>query len=118
MTKITTLCATMMGLQFVTMASGQSREITAPAQQAPMAIVNTTLHNPPVNHDGSDEVIIEDAWILFDEGRITGIGSGPLENLDGYEVFDASGLHVYPGLIAGPTQLGLLETEQVRATDD
>lgn len=118
MTKITTLCATIMGFQFVTMASGQSREITAPAQKKPMAIVNTTLHNPPVDHDGSDEVIIEDAWILFDKGRITGIGSGPLENLDGYEVFDASGLHVYPGLIAGPTQLGLLETEQVRATDD
>ncbi|HAW96395.1 MAG TPA: hypothetical protein DCX60_08975 [Phycisphaerales bacterium] len=118
MTRITTLCATMMGLQTITAVHAQSREITPPDQRTPMAIVNTTLHNPPVNHDGSDEVVIENAWILFEEGRITGVGSGPLEDLDGYEVFDAAGLHVYPGLIAGPTQLGLLETEQVRATDD
>lgn len=118
MTRITALCATMMGLQAITTVHAQSREITPPDQRTPMAIVNTTLHNPPVNHDGADEVIIENAWILFDEGRITGVGSGPLDDLDGYEVIDASGLHVYPGLIAGPTQLGLLETEQVRATDD
>jgi imidazolonepropionase-like amidohydrolase len=118
MKTITTLIVSTIGFQLATTAAAQSREITAPAQKGPMAIVNTTLHNPPSEHDGADEIIIEDAWILFDEGRITGIGSGTLEDLDGYDVFDASGLHVYPGLIAGPTQLGLLETEQVRATDD
>jgi imidazolonepropionase-like amidohydrolase len=118
MTKITTLLATTIAFQLVATATAQSREITAPAQKKPMAIVNTTLHNPPTQHDGADEIIIENAWILFDEGTITGIGSGELEDLDGYDVFDASGLHVYPGLIAGPTQLGLVETEQVRATDD
>lgn len=118
LTKKTTLCATVIGLQLASSAAGQSREVTAPAQQGPIAIVNTTLHNPPADHAGSDEVILEDAWILFEDGRITGMGSGAPEDLDGYDVFDASGLHVYPGLIAGPTQLGLVETEQVRATDD
>ena len=98
MTRITTLCATMMGLQTITAVHAQSREITPPDQQAPMAIVNTTLHNPPVNQDGSDEVVIENAWILFEEGRITGVGSGPIEDLDGYEVFDAAGqLRGFPG---------------------
>ena len=44
------------------------RAASAPAQKKPMAIVNTTLHNPPTQHDGADEIIIENAWILFDEG--------------------------------------------------
>ena len=84
----------------------------------PTAIVNTTLQNPPAEREGADERILEDAWVLFEGGRIVGIGTGEPELPEGCEVLDGAGLHVYPGLIAGPTELGLIETEQVRATDD
>lgn len=96
----------------------QSRQVPAPRQDVPIAIINATLHNPPSEVDGSEEILIEDAYVLFDEGRILAIGSGRPENLEGYEILDADGLHVYPGLVSGPSQLGLVETLQVRATDD
>ncbi|MEC8558908.1 MAG: amidohydrolase family protein [Planctomycetota bacterium] len=96
----------------------QSRQVPAGRQSAPTVIVNGTLHNPPPERSGRDEVVVEDAWIMFEDGRITQVGTGEMEIPDGCEVLDAEGLHIYPGLIAGPTQLGLIETEQVRATDD
>lgn len=98
--------------------SAQSRQVPAAQQTVPTAIVNTTLHNPPAEREGADEVVLEDAWILFDEGKIVATGTGSPELPENCEVFDGRGLHVYPGMIAGPTQLGLIETEQVRATDD
>ncbi len=101
-----------------TVAHAQSRQVPAPKQERPVAIVHVTVHNPPTTIDGRDEIVIEDGYVLFEGGRITGMGSGDPGELDGYDVLDAAGLHVYPGLIAGPTQLGLVETLQVEATDD
>jgi hypothetical protein len=99
-------------------AQAQSRQVPAPQQKRPVAIVHATVHNPPTAIDGRDEIIWKDGYVLFEDGRITGAGSGDPGDLDGYDVLDAAGLHVYPGLIAGPTQLGLVETLQVEATDD
>ena len=96
----------------------QSRQFPAPRQSRPIAIINATVHNPPAEIDGTDEVVLENGFVLFDEGRILTTGSGDPGNLDGYDVLDAEGLHVYPGLISGPSQIGLVETLQVRATDD
>ena len=101
-----------------TTVQAQSRQYPAPRQSRPIAILGATLHNPPAEVDGTDEVVTENAYILFDEGRILATGSGDPGNLEGYETLDAEGLHVFPGLIAGPTQIGLIETMQVRATDD
>ncbi len=79
-------------------------------QTTPIAIVGATIH--PVDGDP-----IVDGTIVFNRGRITGIGSGiPVPN--NCEVIDASGKHVYPGLIASATSLGLIEIDSVRATND
>ena len=99
-------------------AQAQSRQVPAPQQTRPVAIVHATVHNPPAAVDGSEEVVWEDGYVLFANGRIVDAGSGDPGDLDGYDVLDAAGLHVYPGLVAGPTQLGLVETLQVEATDD
>ena len=115
--RLTTL-ATLAALATCMNASAQSRQIPAPEQARPIAILNATVHNPPAEVDGVDELLIENGHVLFVDGRITSIGSGTPEDLEGYEILDASGLHVYPGLVAGPTQLGLIETMQVDATDD
>ena len=96
----------------------QSRQVPAAQQSSPTAIVNTTLHNPPAEREGADEVILENAWVLFENGKVVETGTGEPELPEGCDVVDGSGLHVYPGMIAGPTELGLIETEQVRATDD
>jgi hypothetical protein len=96
----------------------QSRQVPAARQDRPIAIINAVLHNPPPEIDGTEEILVENAFVLFDEGRILMTGSGDPGNLDGYDVLNAEGLHLYPGLITGPSQLGLVETLQVRATDD
>lgn len=113
-----TLVTTTVALTLCTTTFGQSRQVPAPEQSRPMAIVGATVHNPPAEIDGTDVVVIEDGYVLFRDGVVTRVGSGDPGDLTGYEVMDASGLHVYPGLIAGPSQLGLVETLQVDATDD
>ena len=87
-----------------------SDPIPGPLQNGTIAIVGATIH--PV-----DGPIIEDGIIVFSRGRITGIGRGiPLPN--NCEVIQAHGKHVYPGLIASATSLGLIEISSVRATND
>lgn len=90
----------------------------APAnkQTQPVAIVNGTLHV------GNGD-IIEEALVYFDKGQI--IYAGPLDEnnrlkyvLPGVKVIDAKGKHIYPGLIAIDTYLGLNEIDAVRATRD
>lgn len=55
--------------------------------------------------------------LLFENGQIIAIGTDiPLP--PNTAVIDISGQHVYPGLIALDTTLGLIEIEAVRATDD
>ena len=99
-------------------ADAQSRQVPAPSQDRPVAIMHATVHNPPASLDGEDEVVLEDGYVLFEKGRITEIGVGTPEDLERFDVLDAQGLHVYTGLVAGPSQLGLVETMQVEATDD
>lgn len=55
--------------------------------------------------------------LLFENGQIIAIGTNiPLP--PNTQVIDIQGQHVYPGLIALDTTLGLVEIEAVRATDD
>ncbi|MDE0961033.1 MAG: amidohydrolase family protein [Planctomycetota bacterium] len=87
-----------------------SDPIPGPMQIGTIAIVGATLH--PV--EGTP---IEDGTIIFSRGLITAIGSGiPVPN--NCQVIEAHGKHVYPGLIASATSLGLIEISSVRATND
>ncbi len=82
-----------------------------PVQTAPVAIENATIH--PVSGDP-----IEGGFLTFAEGKITGIGKGPAPRAAGGTVVDASGKHVYPGLVGANTLTGLMEVGAARATID
>lgn len=85
----------------------------ADEQKKPIAIMNATAHL------GNGQVI-ENSIITFDKGKITIVADARLVRVDltTYEVIDASGKHVYPGLILPNSALGLVEVEAVRATRD
>lgn len=61
--------------------------------------------------------VLTDQDLLMEGGKIIAIGSN-LELPANTQVMDLSGKHVYPGLIALDTTLGLIELSAVRATDD
>ncbi len=99
----------------ISAASAQDLTHKAPAQKGPIAIVGATIH--PVS--GPE---IPDGLIMFDGGRITVIADAKQRSamrLSGdVKMIDAAGKHVYPGLIAPSTQMGLTEIESVRASRD
>ena len=73
-------------------------------------LTGATVH--PVS--GAD---LADAQVLFDGGRIRAIGRN-LALPPNTQVIDVRGKHVYPGLVATDTVLGLVEISSVRATVD
>lgn len=94
-------------------AGAQDLTWKAPPQNHPIAIVNATIH--PVS-----SAPIENGFIFFDQGRIRRIGTmddAPVF-IGTTEIIDATGLHVYPGLIGPVTDLGLLEMQETRPSTD
>ena len=89
----------------------QSRQVPAPAQSKPIVIHGATIH--PVN--GPE---IPNGWIRFEQGKITEVNSGKMNSSRDVERIDATGLHIYPGLISPNTYLGLTETGAVDVTND
>lgn len=64
-------------------------------------------------------IIIENGSVGVTNGIIDFVGSATEANADTYrEVISKNGLHLYPGLIAMNTTLGLTEIDAVRATRD
>lgn len=93
------------------LAVAQSRQIPGTASKSPILLTNTTVHpvtSPP----------LVNGWIAFEDGRITLMGSGDPPSIDGANVIDLEGHHVYPGLVAADSILGLVETGQVDVTHD
>ena len=94
---------------------GQSAQIPAPPQEGVIVIENARLH--PVS-DVHPE-LIENGWIIFEDGRIVDIGENGVPEIEGaFTTIDAAGLTLVPGFISAPSQLGLLEVGAVSATDD
>lgn len=87
-----------------------SDEIPGAPQQEAIAIVGATIH--PIS--GPE---IANATILFTDGKIVALGTDVALPQD-CEKIDATGKHVYPGMIHAHTQLGLVEIPSVRATVD
>lgn len=81
------------------------------------AQMNTHIIEHATIHIGNGEVIV-DGYVVFQEGKIIHVG----KNLNGaYKnavSIDATGKHVYPGLICLNTLLGLNEIDAIRATRD
>jgi imidazolonepropionase-like amidohydrolase len=61
--------------------------------------------------------VISDGDVLVRDGRVVEVGQG-LSAPEGAELVALNGRHVYPGIVALDTTLGLVEIEAVRATID
>ncbi len=82
-------------------------------QEMAVAIVNATVHTV-------SGPVIEKGYVLFDKGIITEVGSMGEGRMFIATIrqIDALGKHVYPGLIAAYSRLGLEEIQSVRASTD
>jgi len=88
-----------------------SDQVPAPEQKHPILLKNCTIH--PVS--GED---IRGGSILFEKGIITGVASRIANFPENTEIIDLKGKHVYPGLIAAASVIGLTEIGAVAVTRD
>ncbi|QNJ98384.1 amidohydrolase family protein [Constantimarinum furrinae] len=88
---------------------GMAQQTPAPDQNEAISITGATAHIGNGN-------IIENCVIVFENGVITAIGGAGTPTKG--KVINASGKHIYPGIIAPVRSLGLVEVEAVRASDD
>lgn len=93
---------------FITQA--QETVYPTPAQTGSTVITNATVHV------GNGQVL-QGASIVITGGKIVAIGTNVTAPAGATRV-DASGKHVYPGLILPVSTLGLVEINSVRATVD
>ncbi len=112
---MTRLTSTIAALSLAAGAHAQDLTHTAPAQDHPVYISGATVHTATGD-------VIENGLVGFNDGRITMVGSADFlaraSLTQDTEVIDATGMHVYPGLIAPMTRLGLTEINAVRAMRD
>jgi imidazolonepropionase-like amidohydrolase len=87
-----------------------STVIPASRQQKPVLLRNATV----VTVSGP---ALENADVLFVEGRITQVGPGVAAPA-GAEIIELKGRRIYPGFVAANTHLGLAEIASIRATVD
>lgn len=88
------------------------------AQQTPAAKQSIAISiEGATAHLGNGEVI-ENALIMFNNGKITFVGSANTKIARQGQVINAKGKHIYPGFIAPNSTLGLVEIDAVRATND
>ncbi|MDG0852628.1 amidohydrolase family protein [Roseateles puraquae] len=82
-----------------------------PPQREPLLLRNATLHpvTGPVVAGGS---------LLIEGGKIRALGGSDLAAPAGARVIDLGGRHVYPGMVAASTSLGLAEIRAVNASTD
>jgi len=88
----------------------QANVYPAPPQKGTTVITHATVHT------GNGQVI-ENASILITDGKIAAVGKN-ISAPAGATIVNANGKQVYPGLILPVTNLGLVEINAVRATND
>jgi imidazolonepropionase-like amidohydrolase len=99
----------MIALTAMVSASAQETVYPAKPQEGAVLIKNGTIHV-------GNGTLLENASIRIEAGKITAI-SKDLTAGDA-RVIDATGKHVYPGLILANSDLGLTEIPTVRASND
>lgn len=103
----------------LTSVIAQSAIVPAPQQRAPVILEHATIHTAVA---GASPLL--DGFVVIDNGTIVAMGSGTAHGVQGEALpsnalrLDATGMHVTPGFISPSTTIGLVETLQVRATDD
>jgi len=91
------------------LASAQDLVHKAPPQAGPIAITGATIHTVSGG-------TLNEGFIEFERGVITRVGEGRYTG--GARTIDATGKHVYPGLIGAVTQMGLTEIGSLADTQD
>ncbi|MFN7312327.1 MAG: amidohydrolase family protein [Bacteroidota bacterium] len=81
------------------------------AQQIPVVIKGATIHI-------GNGRIINNGYVAFDSGKIVFVDSVMRNSYKNARIIDATGKHVYPGIVLLNTYLGLNEIDAVRATRD
>ena len=104
----TTINTLLLAIITVSIASDQ---VPAPPQTHPILLMNATIH--PVSTEE-----IQRGAILFDKGIITAIGRRVTNLPDNTETIDLQGKHIYPGMIAASSVIGLTEIGAVAVTRD
>jgi len=85
-------------------------EVPGAQPKKPVALVGATIH--PISGPA-----LQNGTLLFDKGRIVGIGKGiPIPA--GSQVINVAGKHIYPALFDSMTNTGLVEVKAVRASVD
>lgn len=92
--------------------TAQAQETISPAlkQVQPIVITNATVHV------GNGQVL-NNASIVITDGKISAVGTN-ITAPAGAKTINAGGKQVYPGLILANSNLGLVEVNAVRATND
>lgn len=96
-------------LAFGKAAVAQETVYPAPPQKNTFALTNATVHV------GNGQVI-ENGMVLVSNGKIVDVR--PAAPIADVAIIDCKGQHIYPGLILASSQLGLVEVNSVRATQD
>lgn len=109
------VCSIVLMMMRVPVASAQSLQMPGEKPAQRIVIANITVHTI------AGEGTIDKGYVAIEHGKITAVGRGDYATeSDGSaeEVIDATGLHLYPGLIGVGTSIGLVEIDAVRATRD
>ncbi|AAN56149.1 amidohydrolase [Shewanella oneidensis MR-1] len=96
----------------ITLSAQAHNLVPAPKQTQSVLIKNATVHTVI-------QGVLTNTDVLIENGKISALGPQLSTNTTAStQVVDASGKHLYPGLIALDTSLGLVEIEMVRPTVD
>jgi imidazolonepropionase-like amidohydrolase len=90
---------------------GQANIVPAAKQSKTIAITGATIHV-------GNGTVISNGTIVFSGGKILSIAANGQAPQDDVLLIKADGKHIYPGLIAPITNLGLIEYSSVKATLD
>ncbi len=88
------------------------------AQQTPADKQSTAISIEGATAHLGNGKVIENSLIMFNEGKITFVGSAMMKIARQGKVIKAEGKHIYPGFIAANSTLGLVEIDAVKASDD
>jgi len=100
----------LLSFSFLAGVNAQENVYPAPPQKGTTAITNATVHV------GNGQVL-NNATVLVTDGKITAVGTN-INIPNNATRVDATGKHVYPGIILPVSNLGLVEIGAVRASND
>lgn len=108
--KLTTITRALLLASFAGIAGVATAHDMVPGQKQDVLLQNAVVHTV-------ENGVLTDTDVLVQNGKVTAIGKD-LKVPAGVSAQDLAGQHIYPSAIALATQLGLIEIEAVRATDD